>query len=221
MSAVFRSLFMDSSSAGHTGGVGDLLSSLPDVQDWRDAAAVGWFDGDAGLAEGFAEAAEGIFDLWQSGSHPNDRLLLPLIYNYRHAWELALKQAIREAAARIRFDGNAEFELYPENLEAHLKCKQSHRLGPLAQQLSGLLERLSLGGLPAGTMKVLAQMQQLDPRGEAFRYAHHLNTTATHVDVPALVKLFREVFGLIHGGVLTELYVHEEFQRELREAFAE
>lgn len=58
----------------------------------------GYYDGNTGLAEGFAEAAEAIFIAWQSAPRSNDRLLLPLVYNYRHALELALKQAIRQAA---------------------------------------------------------------------------------------------------------------------------
>lgn len=197
-------------------GMGDLLSSLPDAEDWRDIAWVGDFNGDAGLAEGFAEAAEAIFVSWQSGPRPNDRLLLPLIYNYRHALELALKQAIRETAARLRFDGHYETVLDPDELETHLKRKQSHRLGPLAQQLTGLLERLALERLPAETMSLLARLHQLDPSGEAFRYANHLKTTTHHVDVPRLTALFRDTFRVIHGGVLTELDVYKDFQHDMR-----
>ncbi len=195
--------------------MGDLLSSLSDAADWRDIAWVDYVDSDAGLAEGFAEAAEAIFVLWQSGPRTNDRLLLPLIYNYRHALELALKQAIREAVARLHFDGHYDTAPDPDELETHLKRKQSHRLGPLAQQLAGLLERLDLGRLPTETMSLLARLHQLDPSGEAFRYANHLKTTAYQVDVVHLTALFRDAFHIVHGGVLTALDVYEDFQRDI------
>lgn len=47
--------------------VGDLFSSLSDAEHFGDLAFVGHYDGDAGLAEVFAEAAEAIFSSWQGG----------------------------------------------------------------------------------------------------------------------------------------------------------
>ncbi|MFV2174007.1 hypothetical protein ACFHW2_10560 [Actinomadura sp. LOL_016] len=201
--------------------MGDLLSSLPDAGDWRDIAYIGYYDGDAGLAEGFAEAAESIFKRWQRSPRTGDQLLLPLVHNYRHALELALKQAIRDAAARLRFDGHDDPSLRPAELDAHLKRKQRHRLGPLADQLGRLLKELTLDGLPADTMRLLARLHQLDPTGEAFRYADHLQTSAHAVDVPQLTKLFRDAFAIVHGGVLTELHVYADYQHDMHEMRAD
>jgi hypothetical protein len=86
--------------------VGDLFSSLSDAEHFGDLAFVGHYDGAAGLAEGFAEAAEAIFSAWQSQEWANDRLLLPITYNYRHALELALKQAIRQALECCQLNGD-------------------------------------------------------------------------------------------------------------------
>jgi hypothetical protein len=198
----------------HRGDVGDLLSSLSDAEHFRDLAFVGHYDGDAGLAEGFAEAAEAIFAAWQDQEWANDRLLLPIVHNYRRALELALKQAIRQAAECRQLSGD-DTELTAQALEAHFKQKQRHRLGPLAQQLAGMLAELNLAQLPPDTLRLLQGLHQLDPTGEAFRYDGQLKTSASHVDVSRLVQRFRAAFGIVHGGVLTALYEHASFLREI------
>jgi hypothetical protein len=199
----------------HPRNVGDLFSSLSDAEHFGDLAFVGHYDGDAGLAEGFAEVAEAIFSAWQDQEWANDRLLLPIACNYRHALELALKQAIRDAAECRQLSGG-DPGLTAQALEAHFKQKQRHRLGPLAQQLAAMLAELNLAELPPDTSRLLQGLHQLDPTGEAFRYDGQLKTSASHVDVPRLVQRFRSAFGIIHGGVLTALYEHASFLREIR-----
>jgi hypothetical protein len=44
---------------------------------------------------------------WKAGRR-NDAIVIPIIYNYRHGIELALKAGIREAAACLRGDGVAD-----------------------------------------------------------------------------------------------------------------
>jgi hypothetical protein len=197
--------------------MGDLFSSLPDAEHRRDIAWVGYYDRNTGLAQGFAEAAEAVFAAWQSTPWPDDPLLLPLVYNYRHALELALKQAIRQAAARLRFAGDDDPILAPEALEGHFKQKQRHRLDPLAKQLADMLKKLDLDELPPDTMRLLARLHQLDPTGEAFRYADRLKTDAHQVDVGQLTQLFRDAFNIIHGGVLTVLDQYADYQYEMWE----
>ena len=159
---------------------------------------------------------EAIFSVWQSRARSNDRFLPPIAYNYRHALELALKQAIRQAAACRQLDGDDDPGLTPQALEAHFKQKQRHRLGPLAQQLAGLLAELNLDELPPDTTYLLQSLHQLDPTGEAFRYEGHLKTSASHVDVTRLVEHFRAAFDVIHGGVLTALEEYAAFLHEMR-----
>jgi hypothetical protein len=197
----------------------DLFSSLSAAEHFRDLAWVGYYNGDTGLAQGFAEAAEAIFSVWQCQARSNDRLLPPIAYNYRHALELALKEAIRQAAACRQLNGDADPGLTPQALEAHFKQKQRHRLGPLAQQLARLLADLNLDELPPDTMRLLHSLHQLDPTGEAFRYEGHLKTSASHVDVTRLIERFRATFDIIHGGVLAELDQYADFLQEVREEY--
>jgi hypothetical protein len=197
----------------------DLFSSLSAAEHFRDLAWVGYYNGDTGLAQGFAEAAEATFSVWQCQARSNDRLLPPIAYNYRHALELALKEAIRQAAACRQLNGDADPGLTPQALEAHFKQKQRHRLGPLAQQLARLLADLNLDELPPDTMRLLHSLHQLDPTGEAFRYEGHLKTSASHVDVTRLIERFRATFDIIHGGVLAELDQYADFLQEVREEY--
>lgn len=201
--------------------MGDLFTSLSDAEQYRDLAWVGYYDGEAGLAEGFAEAAEAIFAVWQDGAQSNDRLLLPLAYNYRHALELALKQAIRQAAACRQLDVGHDPALIPQALEAHFRQRQRHRLGPLARQLVELLEALDLDQLPQDAMRLLQDLHQIDPAGEAFRYEGSLETSAHHVDVTQLVGRLRRAFRIIHSGVLNGLTEHANFLHKIREEYAE
>ena len=200
----------------HARSMSDFFSSLSAAEHFRDLACVGYYNGEAGLAQGFAEAAEAIFSVWQSRARSNDRLLPPIAHNYRHALELALKQAIRQAAACRQLDGDDDPGLTPQALEVHFKQKQRHRLGPLAHQLAGLLADLNLGELPPETTHLLQSLHQLDPTGEAFRYEGHLKTSASHVDVTRLVEHFRAAFDVIHGGVLTALDGYSAFLHEMR-----
>lgn len=62
----------------HPGDAGDLFSSLSDAEHFGDLAFFGLNDGDAGLAEGFAEAAEAVFSAWRDQEWANGRLLLPI-----------------------------------------------------------------------------------------------------------------------------------------------
>ncbi|MFI0792517.1 hypothetical protein ACH4OY_07445 [Micromonospora rubida] len=196
--------------------MGDLLGSLPEPSDWQDIAWVGYYDGDRSLASGFADAGDAVLAAWKSGSRPNDPLLLPLIFNYRHGIELALKQAIRQAIRCVHQSGQDSCAPTISEVEAHLKSRQRHRVGPLAQQLAGILNQLQLTGLPPETLHWLMRLQQLDPSGEAFRYANHLNTDAEAIDVVRLAAFFREAFDVIHGGVLTMLDVHETHLYDMR-----
>jgi hypothetical protein len=205
----------------HAERVGDLFTSLSDAEQYRDLAWVSYYDGEAGLAEGFAEAAEAIFAAWRDGAQSNDRLLPPLAYNYRHALELALKQAIRQAAACRQLDAGHDPALTPQALEAHFRQRQRHRLGPLARQLAELLAALDLDQLPQDTMRLLQNLHQLDPVGEAFRYEGSLKTSAHHIDATRLVERLRRAFRIIHSGVLTGLTEHADFLHEIREEYAE
>jgi hypothetical protein len=49
----------------------DLFTSLSTAENWCDFAWIGYYDGEAGLAKGFAEASETIFIAWKIGPRSN------------------------------------------------------------------------------------------------------------------------------------------------------
>lgn len=203
-----------------------LFDSVPAGDLWEHTAVVGGpFEDDAQLALGFYQVAElGVADWTTRG--PNDLLFVPIIYNYRHnyrhALELVLKAAVRDAAARLRADGATDASLDQATLDEALAGTKPHSLERLANKLEVLLDRLRLEQIPATTRDVLRSLHQLDPRGEKFRYSMikdegkfvPARPTQEHIDIVALAERFREAFTLLSDGLLTVLDNYREYQAE-------
>ena len=195
--------------------------------------AIMWNFDDCALAMGFADTAKLIVEHWVDKG-PNDALFVPLIYNCRHALELVLKAAIREAAARLRADGRTEKYLEPVCVDEWLADEAVHNLHKLAFRLDKMLEALDLDTLPADTNRVLLSIHGLDPNGQTFRYAQVRKgrgaafedaplprvtdgNYGANVDVVAMHKHFDEAFMLISGGVMSVLEQYAQYQRDMAE----
>lgn len=181
--------------------------------------AIMWHFDDHALAAGFAETARLIVDHWV-GEGPNDALFVPLVYNCRHALELVLKAAIREAAASLRADGRTNEVLEADRLDEWLAKEAVHNLHRLAERLDKLLTDLGEDKLPANTRKVVLSIHELDPTGQTFRYAtirkgekfenaplplvKHGNYGA-NVSVVAMYEHFDAAFKLISYGLMSAL----------------
>jgi hypothetical protein len=144
---------------------------------------------------------------------------------------LILKATIRESAARLRADGYNDAKVDRDKLDNWLVTEASHNLRKLATRLDNLLTRLGLDKMPSETHGVLISLHQLDPGGDAFRYAkvkgpdggwqdaprpllstpHDLQAL---VDVVAMHDHFRNAFSLLSTGVMTVLEDMAEFQAE-------
>ncbi len=165
-----------------------LFDSVPAGDPWEHTAVVGGpFEDDAQLALGFHQVAElGVADWTTRG--PNDLLFVPIVYNYRHALELVLKAAVREAAARLRADSATDASLDPATLDEELAETKPHSLERLANKYS----------------TVKAGKGKFDPA----------RPTQEHIDIVALAERFREAFTLLSGGLLTVLDSYREYQAE-------
>ena len=188
----------------------------------------GWFFGemenDHYLATSFATAAHTLVTqaLNEERTAPP---LLPIISCYRHALELVLKAGVRESASLLRRDGRTDASLDAKEVEHWLRRGAGHSLHSLAQRLQQHLNDLDLGELPAETHAVLQELHQLDPAGDAFRYAWGWDkaTRSTQrsprpstrlVDLAAMDGHFHRTFDLLSGGVMTALDVYADFQNE-------
>ncbi|WP_428116621.1 hypothetical protein [Candidatus Poriferisodalis sp.] len=192
--------------------------------------AIMWNFDDRALAMGFADTAQLIVDHWVDRG-PNDALFVPLVYNCRHALELVLKAAIREAAARLP-DGRIDKALEQDRVDEWLADEAVHNLHKLAFRLDRMLAELGLDTLPSDTNRVLLEIHGLDPNGQSFRYAQVRKgkdapfedaplplvkdgNYGANVDVVAMHKHFDEAFTLISDGLMSVLGQYAEYQRDM------
>lgn len=153
-----------------TPGIDSLVSS--DGDDWRNTAIIGGpWESDSSLAMGFFEIANIAVERWKAGRR-NDAIVIPIIYNYRHGIELALKEEIRQAAACLRDDGVTDPGVQVDEVNNWVSA--THSIEELVNRLTELIDQLDLGPdqqLPAETRDVLTKLHVLDQHGQAFRYS--------------------------------------------------
>ena len=187
-------------------GVTELFGVRPDTP-WPSVAILGYMEDDSTLAMGFASAADLIVDDWERGAR-DDSMAVPMMYLYRHAMELALKQSVRDVATRLRAAKDAEL---------------GHSLAALAGELQRLLARLNIQTLPDEVMATLDALHKSDATGEAFRYSLHRESGGfaqtrpeqLRVDIVALRARLRESFGIIVYGLSGVLEAHDDYRAEL------
>src|SRR6266567_628703 len=134
-------------SIGHaervTPDIDSLVSAGTNGGDWRSTAIIGGpWESDGSLALGFFKLADIAVERWKSG-HRNDAIVIPIIYNYRHGIELALKEEIREAAACLRRDGVTGPEVQADEVDHWMSA--THSIEQLVNRLTKLLSQLQLG----------------------------------------------------------------------------
>jgi hypothetical protein len=163
----------------------DQFGWVPAGADWHHNAIVGgWPTDDAAIAAGFRRMADIAVDNWITRG-ADDGLFLPIVYTYRHAIELLLKQALREAWACLDHDGIPQPTLLRRNkpVTADEWLGTTHHLDELAGQLDGCFAVLSMH--PADktrapeVAKIIGELHDLDPSGDAFRYTQVRRPTAT------------------------------------------
>jgi hypothetical protein len=149
-----------------------LLTPVSAYGAWHEVAIIGGSrEDDGALAAGFIKAAEVLVEHWET-HRPNDLLVLPILANYRHGIELALKDGIRTAAVCAARDGVDEPALDPGVLDTDLAS--THSIGRLVKMLTAVLDQLELGEarrLPPDVLELLQSLHVFDESGQSFRYA--------------------------------------------------
>jgi hypothetical protein len=166
-----------SGSIGHaervTPDIGSLVpAGAADGGDWHSTAIIGGpWENDGSMAFGFFELADAAVERWKAGNR-NDAIVIPIIYNYRHGIELALKAEIREAAECLRRGGVTGPHVDTDEVDHWMSA--THSIEQLVNRLTRLLQELQLGPgqeIPAETLEVLGKLHVLDQHGQAFRYS--------------------------------------------------
>ena len=163
----------------------------------------------------FAAAADRLASTFR-GSAPDDALLMPFLYLYRHALELDLKHSIRYAAQLRRGNGELDPELAPVAVEERLRRRHKHRLMALVDELDLHLKALEQDTFPSEVRRLFTRISVSDPRGESFRYGDGLPEEQDQIDFPALAEALKEAYN-ITSAASDVLYAYEEYQRDMLE----
>ncbi|MER6297802.1 hypothetical protein [Streptomyces althioticus] len=148
--------------------------SLPRPR-WANAEIAVWggaSEDDLALAGGYLRVAETGARHWIAHG-PDDRMPLPILYNYRHSIELSLKWLIRKAAqCALREGYTGEEDLSPDQLDKRLRTHNIRRLADCLNRYLALLD------LPKVEQRIdpeswsqLNWLDSEDATGETYRYA--------------------------------------------------
>jgi hypothetical protein len=85
---------------------------------------------------------------WKAGRR-NDAIVIPIIYNYRHGIELALKEGIRQAAACLRDDSVADPGVRVDEVNSWVSV--THSIEELVNRLTELINQLDPRPGPAAS----------------------------------------------------------------------
>lgn len=157
-----------------------LIVRYPDENDGRPAYS-------------FAESANRLAGTF-TGEAPDDALLLPFLYLYRHAIELELKHSIKYAARLRRNGGDTEPALDNDLLTARLKQRLGHKLLPLVDELDKHLVALEQPKMPSSVRNTLNLISSADKLGESFRYAGSLPDEQDYIDFLALAQAVADAY---------------------------
>lgn len=183
----------------------------------------GTSEDDLTLAGNYQTAGEILATYW-SQKGPDDGLALPILYNYRHSLELALKWLIRVAARCAVRDGyQGQEDLTPDRVDERLR-DLGHNLNKLADCLDRYMKLLKRFGphnhLDPESLRLLRKLHNEDEWGDAFRYAmigqgpnarKARPQTQTRAFYDEVNELHRLAILLTHG-YSTELSNYEEMQ---------
>lgn len=150
---------------------------------------------DAELAFAFRTAADVLAEHWQA-DRADDRLVLVVLYNYRHALELGLKVVLRALVDSITYE-TAPGDNPPEVVaKVSKKLAHTHQLRDLTEYLVQLAPMFRMH-LQGDVASLCDEVHALDPSGQALRYSTVKGpggTTAParpdllYVDVPGFVR---------------------------------
>lgn len=196
------------------GQLSDLSGQFP-AKEYRRLIMRDAYIDDGFLAFQFAEAGDRLAKTYR-GQAPDDSILLPCLFLYRHAIELALKEAIRYATGSRRDNGDTEPGLDRETVAGKLRSRAlGHQLGALTDELDSHLEALNLPLTPAETRQVIAVLQLADPEGMSFRYSDELLSGEQRLDFPGLHQAVKGVYEAI-SATIDMLDYYSQSQSEMR-----
>ncbi|MFJ3218272.1 hypothetical protein ACIPLC_20420 [Kitasatospora sp. NPDC086801] len=124
---------------------------------------------DAELAYAFRMAADTVAAHW-SATGDDDRLMIVVLQNYRHALELGLKAVLAALIRSIKFELAPDEEPPTALAKAETELPRTHRLAVLVDHLVQLAPMFRLH-LHDEVKRICADVHSIDPDGQALRYS--------------------------------------------------
>lgn len=145
---------------------------------------------------GYADAARRLRGSYQAEPW-DDVILLPFMFVWRQAIELALKDNIGDLAELRRQDGDADPFLRRETVEKRLRSAFGHNLEKLIEEHQTHVAALGLQEIPAAVLQTLHLLSALDNGGTGFRYAGVLSAPSADINLETISTALDETFNLL------------------------
>ncbi|HMH57804.1 MAG TPA: hypothetical protein VK537_01355 [Galbitalea sp.] len=167
------------------------------------------------IPDAYREAAHRLFDAAQPGGLDAERILLPILYLYRHSIEALLKQSIMVSAV-LRYEAQDADAENPVEVEKILTRQIRHKIAEIRDLLDRNLLALGLNPLSDVTSEFLGLLADLDPSGNTFRFARQLPDVHISLDLPRIMASFDAAFSELIG-VREYLTVQVDDQRDWKD----
>ncbi len=156
------------------------------------------YQSDRDYAHAYHAAAQRLASTY-TGEPEDDAILIPYLLLYRHAFELQMKDMIRQLVAWRRDYGYGASEaLRPAELEEHLKNRLGHRLGAILRYVTLQYDAVEPSEpFPDSVTQVVTMLHEADKAGMAFRYSGLLPETQDNADFFDLQTALDEQFDLL------------------------
>jgi hypothetical protein len=193
---------------------------------WRRTACLNFFGGDEPwtfIAEGYKVAADTLVAHVEATGLNQDRLVYPILFNYRQYVELSLKGIIRDARRLLDERGNAP--------NGHVLTNLWNTARPLLFRIAPAPDDLDNVG------QCLKRFADIDPNSQGFRYpvtatgAPSLPASLRHIDLGQVRDVVERLDGFF-GAVEMDIEVRLDYksdalaaeydaQAEMESAFAD
>lgn len=159
------------------------------------------------VAIGYADAARRLRASYRAEPW-DDVMLLPFMFVWRQAIELALKSNIRDLAELRRQAGDPDPVLQAKTVAKRLRSPRDlgHNLEKLIQELQSHIEALELQDIPNDVLQTLRLLAALDNGGTGFRYAGVLAAPSADVNFTTLGSALDDAFRLLQVVVDAATY---------------
>jgi len=203
--------------AGHEAPAPSIFSAFPAEND--EHLIMRWGKHFRSIPYEFSAAARRLASTL-TGDPTDDALLHPLLYLYRHAIEMAMKQSILDAAELRRFRGESDPDLDEAALTKRLNTKIRHNLTLLLDEYDAQLAAARLQALPEGTRRGIQLIVNADPVGNSFRFPVEF-FGSEHINFVALSNFLDETFHTVDATVdviAAARDIEQDYQETLRDA---